>query len=102
LYAIGKWVDVEDGSNWDSAHKNDPFNPSDYFRPGYPNRRYLIDHYRDPFNNNKRIEVSEYDPSIYVNEAQNSLRETIDFNMMRPGKLKSLYVGNGAMAEVAY
>lgn len=102
LYAIGKWVDVEDGSNWDPAHKDDPFNPSDYFRPGYPNRRYLIDHYRDPFNNNKRIEVSEYDPSIYVNEAQNSLRETIDFNMMRPGKLKSLHVGNGAMAEIAY
>jgi len=69
LYAIGKWVDVEDGSDWDPTYRDDPFNSSDYFRPGYPNRRYLIDHYRDPFNNNKRIEPSDYDPSIYINEA---------------------------------
>jgi len=52
--------------------------------------------------NDKRIEVSNYDPSIYINGAQNSLRETIDFNMMRPGKLNSLLVGNGTMVEIAY
>lgn len=101
LYAIGKWIDVNDETDWEPEYKNNPFDTSDYFRPGYPNRKYKIDYYMDPFND-KRIEVADYDPSIYINGAQNYLRETVDFTMSRPGKLTSLSSGNGAIIEVAY
>lgn len=101
LYAIGKWINKDD-EDWDKIYHDDPFNPSDYYRPGYPARRFLIQEYRDPFNNNIRIVPENYDPSIYVNGNQNSLKETIEVNMMRPGKLTSLEVGNGSMLIASY
>lgn len=101
LYAIGKWI-TEGDKDWDNIHYDDPFKPSDYYRPGYPNRRYLIQYYMDPMNGDQIIPPEKYDSSIYINGNQNSLKETIEFDMSRPGKLKSLMVGNGAMATVSY
>lgn len=101
LYAIGKWINKED-KEWDEIHYDDPFNPSDYYRPGYPERKFLIQEYRDPFNENIKILPNDYDPSIYINGNQNNLKETVEFEMIRPGKLISLESESGTITTVSY
>lgn len=101
LFAIGKWIGPDD-EDWDAEHYDDPFKPSDYYRPGYPNRKFKITEYRDPANNNLRISPQNYNSSIYINGNENSLKETINFNLYRPGKLSSLTTGNGTIGTVSY
>lgn len=72
------------------------------YRPGYPNQEYVLSHYRDPANDDIRIEKENYDPALYINGSQVSIYETERYTMERPGKLASLSLGNGVMAEVAY
>ena len=85
LYAIGTWKTEGPG-----------------YRPGYPEKKYQISHYRDPANKNMKIVSDAYSPTIAVNGNEISVYETETYHLYKPGKIDSLICGNGTTVEVAY
>lgn len=85
LYQIGHYID-------DPAHG---------YGPGLPSRIFVPEYYYDTAND-KRIELNDYDPCIYVNGDQVGLEEIQDFELRKPNKIVSLVCGNGAVVTVAY
>ena len=75
--------------------------PGGYYNPVHEKWVWTLKYYLD-MNTKAKIDISDYDPCIYINGNQISVKDTIEYDIGRVGELKSFTVGNGAWVYCAY
>lgn len=96
LYALGEW----------RAKQTPPADNDTIYYPAYKpydrfNWEFKVNEYVD-FSKRNKEHAPIYQPFAMIDGSEVSVKDTRDFQMSQPGKLKSLVNGNGCVMEASY